>query len=192
VSRDGSDLFITGVNVHIRNGAGHTDAINGTGNLIVGYNESRSDFGLEDERTGSHNVAIGALHNYGGYSGLAAGWFNSISGNYATALGFRNGAFGDGATVTGGNDNRAIGSLSTVAGGIRNAAEGLGAAVMGGDSNFARGPQSTVTGGAANLNEAYLATIGGGSALQLMTERGWAAGGIYAVPGRGPGVFFAP
>src|SRR5687768_2103418 len=65
-SREGKEIFITGANLHIVNGLGSTDCTdeqgepipdcpNGLGNLIVGYNESRGDFG-PDVRTGSHNV----------------------------------------------------------------------------------------------------------------------------------------
>jgi len=34
----GPHILITGANLHVRNGIGKTDSINGTGNLIVGYN----------------------------------------------------------------------------------------------------------------------------------------------------------
>jgi hypothetical protein len=191
LSRSGDTLVLTGVNLQIVNGLGSTATENGTGNLVLGYNEAR-EFRLEVDRTGSHNVVIGEWHNYGGHSGLVSGWFNTLLGDYGAALGFRNSALGDGATVSGGNDNRAIGNLSSVAGGIRNSAEGLGAAVIGGDSNFARGPQTTITGGASNLATAFLGVIGGGRGLLMDVDGGWAAGGSYPVPARGPGVFRAP
>ena len=45
----------TGVNVHVRDGSGGTDgAVNGLGNLIVGYNEDSGD-----TRSGSHNLVVG-------------------------------------------------------------------------------------------------------------------------------------
>src|SRR5262245_2726092 len=40
-SRSGNDVFITGANLHLRNGMGGTDSVNGVGNLIVGYNEEK-------------------------------------------------------------------------------------------------------------------------------------------------------
>ncbi|NQT19224.1 MAG: hypothetical protein HQ592_05930, partial [Planctomycetes bacterium] len=44
VSRAGSDITFSAVNVQIVNGTGSTDgAVNGVGNLIVGYNEERGD-----------------------------------------------------------------------------------------------------------------------------------------------------
>jgi hypothetical protein len=54
-------VVITGANLRIVNGLGSTDTTNGVGNLIVGYNELRRDFGRfgEDDRTGSHNVVVG-------------------------------------------------------------------------------------------------------------------------------------
>src|SRR5262245_39396414 len=36
------DITISGANVHIVNGLGATNTVNGLGNLIVGYNEHRS------------------------------------------------------------------------------------------------------------------------------------------------------
>ena len=42
-SRDGNDIYIDGANLHVRDGSGDTDGtVNGLGNLIVGYNESRA------------------------------------------------------------------------------------------------------------------------------------------------------
>ena len=49
VTRNGNDIYVTGANLHIRNGNGGTGTTpNGLGNLIIGYNESSSS-----TRTGS-------------------------------------------------------------------------------------------------------------------------------------------
>ena len=49
----GATLRVIGVNVQIVSGSGATDGpVNGTGNLIIGYNENRSS----NARTGSHNL----------------------------------------------------------------------------------------------------------------------------------------
>src|SRR5262249_57163077 len=52
------DITISGANLHIVNGLGATNTVNGLGNLIVGYNEHRfpASFNI---RTGSHNVIVG-------------------------------------------------------------------------------------------------------------------------------------
>jgi len=71
VSRSDNDITFSGVNVHVVNGTGTTDGtVNGLGNLIVGYNETR---GSGDDRSGSHNIVVGSEHNYSSYGGLVAG-----------------------------------------------------------------------------------------------------------------------
>ena len=56
---NGQDTIrFSGVNVQIVDGSGNTSgAVNGRGNLIVGYNELR---GSGDVRTGSHNIVVGS------------------------------------------------------------------------------------------------------------------------------------
>jgi hypothetical protein len=60
-SREKNEIVITGANLHLVNGLGRTsctdeddseipDCQNGLDNLIVGYNESRAEFGGEDIR----------------------------------------------------------------------------------------------------------------------------------------------
>jgi len=69
VTRNGNVIVFSGVNVQIVDGSGDTYGdVNGLGNLIVGYNELR---GTSDNRTGSHNVVIGAEHNYSSYGVLS-------------------------------------------------------------------------------------------------------------------------
>ena len=81
---DGTQLVASGCNVHITNGEGHTDSINGLGNLIVGYDDNNAK-GVD--KTGSHNVVVGAGHSYSSYGGLVAGFRNTASGNYASVSG---------------------------------------------------------------------------------------------------------
>jgi hypothetical protein len=53
VTRSGSTLLLSGMNVQIESGAGATDApVNGLGNLILGYD---ADPGTQ---TGSHNLVL--------------------------------------------------------------------------------------------------------------------------------------
>lgn len=70
-----SDVVFSGVNVHIRNGAGQTScgepsepACTGTGNLFVGYGEDGGG-----SRAGSHNVLIGRQHNFSGWGSVSVG-----------------------------------------------------------------------------------------------------------------------
>ena len=165
VGGTGVDLFLDGVNLHIRNGLGITfGEVNGLGNLIVGYNEDVVD--SPQPRGGSHNLVVGPFHSYSSFGGLVAGLQNTVSGQYASVTGGQsntaagvfasatggedNTAEGDGASVTGGENNYALGARSSVTGGENNTAEGNRASVTAGVSNYALGTGSSVTGGASN------------------------------------------
>jgi trimeric autotransporter adhesin len=172
-SRQGNEVRMTGANLHIRNGLGHTDCgtedepipdcPNKLGNLIVGYNESRA-FVEEDIRTGSHNVVVGQRHNFSRFGGLVVGLTNEISGDFAAVSGGQtNVASGFGAAVSGGALNRASELIAAVSGGEFNGASGFGAWVGGGESNTASGGQSSVSGGAENMASGRAAAVSGGS-----------------------------
>ena len=145
--REGNDVIFEGCNVHIRSGAGRTDgAVNGLGNLIVGYNEP----GISSPpRTGSHNLVLGRFHSYSSYGGLVAGENNTISGISASVSGGGNRtASGILASISGGEGNTASGgAFSTVSGGTGNTASGNSATVSGGAGRSATGPSDWVAGG---------------------------------------------
>jgi hypothetical protein len=63
------DVIFNGCNVHVRNATGQTQAANGAGNLIIGYNEEADP---AKARTGSHNLVIGPRHGYSSVAGLVA------------------------------------------------------------------------------------------------------------------------
>ena len=97
-------LRITGANLQIVNGAGTTGTTNGTGNLIVGYNELGNPNG--DDRTGSHNIAFGEANSFSSFGGLVGPKDSTISAPFAS--------------VSGGRDNIARGrGLAVAAGGGR-------------------------------------------------------------------------
>lgn len=110
VTRDQNNLLFSGLNVQIVNGTGSTNgAVNGLGNLIVGYNQAR-DGADEIERTGSHNLIVGDGHDYKSYGGFVAGLSNTISGAYSSVSGgLRNVASGDYSAVSGGHFKTAEG-----------------------------------------------------------------------------------
>src|SRR5205823_6446818 len=120
------------VNVQILNGAGSTASVNGTGNLVVGYDENPGALA----QSGSHDLILGRNHSFTGVADLVGGFQNTATGNYAAVLG----AF-----------NTASGTYATVTGGQNNAAKNTAASVAGGAFNTAAGGQSTVTGGCSNL-----------------------------------------
>ena len=170
-----SDLVVEGCNLHVRSGTGSTfAAVNGLGNLIVGYNENPDAV----ERTGSHNVVIGPQHRYTSYGGLIAGGGNSVTAPYAsvtggtlnTASGFvssvsggtANTASGEAASVSGGAGNVASGFVASVSGGDGNTASDVTASVCGGSTNTASGNRATVCGGDGNTASGSAASVGGG------------------------------
>src|SRR5215471_4967869 len=117
-----NEVVISGANLRIVNGLGSTETTNGVGNLIVGYNEPRTDPTLPPEvRTGSHNVVVGREHNFSSFGGLVVAQVNEISGPWAS-----------------------------VSGGTRNTASGLNASVSGGVFNTSSGPNASVSGGEGN------------------------------------------
>ena len=209
-SRERNEVFITGANLHIRNGLGSTDCFdeqvneipgcpNGLGNLIVGYNEP---FVLgENIRTGSHNVVVGEGHSFSRFGGLVVGRFNTISGVLAAVSGGEfNTASGPGAVVSGGVSNTASGNNSAVGGGVENTASGdfvvisggqfntasgFAAVVGGGNNNTASGGWSTVSGGQSNTASGNFASVSGGG-FNPLTEEGagnTASGDLSSVSG---------
>src|SRR5262249_37844100 len=104
--REGNDVIFEGCNVHIRSGAGATDApVNRLGNLIVGYNEVGQPFEI---RTGSHNLVVGPFHTYSSHGGFVAGHNNALLAPHAS--------------VSGGELNTASGADASVSGGVGNTA----------------------------------------------------------------------
>jgi hypothetical protein len=162
MSKDGDNVVFDKCNVYIRNGSGKTDgAVNGLGNLIIGYNEST---GENLKRTGSHNLVIGPEHAYTSFGGLVVGRENTISAPYASVTGGRlNTASGLGASVSGGSVNTASKDFASVSGGKSNEAKGLNASISGGTINSAQGDFSSVAGGSDNTVSGFAASIGGGS-----------------------------
>ncbi len=160
-TRTSNDITFSGVNVHVNNGAGTTSgAGNGLGNLIVGYNELR---GSGDDRTGSHNIVVGANQNYSSFGGIVSGYQNTISNMYASVIGGQgNAASGAYAVVSGGQYNTASSTASSVTGGQQNSASGGASSVTGGYSNQTTHPYANVSGGSNNTaGDFYTQVIGG-------------------------------
>lgn len=170
-------IVITGADLQIVNGMGRTATTNGTGNLIVGYNEVdpnalavcsdihtgptnwRQGFqGLctarawgANQHLGSHNLVIGSGNSYTQYGGMVVGANNAITNGFSSVIGgLQNAASAFGATVSGGLQNTANGSASSVSGGFKNIASGHDASISGGESNTASGQGSSVSGGLEN------------------------------------------
>jgi hypothetical protein len=158
--RKAKTIRFSGVNVQVVNGAGKTEEMNGLGNLIVGYQETRPSGNV---RSGSHNLVVGYNNNYSIHSGQVVGWKNTISGLWSTVSGgFHNTASGGASTVSGGQENTASGDFSTVSGGNKNTASGKLSTISGGQLNTALGRTSTVSGGQENTTSGDFSTVSGG------------------------------
>ena len=156
-----------GVNVQIVNGMGDTQTVNGTGNLIVGYNRPNTNgfvcsMGVtesaavclanggvwaQSHKSGSHNIVGGDFNNYSSWGGLVLGLENALSAPYTAVLGgARNRAEGSFATVVGGAYNTGSGIYSSISAGCDNHATGAFAAVAGGAQRLAPGQNDWVGG----------------------------------------------
>lgn len=156
-----------GVNVQVVNGTGDTQTVNGVGNLIVGYNRTRSGtpvcsigyFATEAEctgkggrwaashKSGSHNIVGGDYNSYSLWGGLLLGTHNAINAPFSVvAAGSGNVASGDLSSVTGGSFNTSSAIYGSVSGGLNNAAKGDFSSVGGGSSRNATGIYSWTSG----------------------------------------------
>ena len=201
-----STVRFSGVNVQIVSGAGGTQtATNGTGNLIIGYNELR---GSGNTRTGSHNVVVGLYNNYSSYGGAVVGFYNTISGeqacvlsgsnntasnSYSSVLSGRSGtASGTYSSISGGDGNTASDFGSSISGGIANTASGYGSSISGGIGNTASSNYSSVSGGGNNTAGNDFAAVSGGHFVRQNSLFGFAAGGNYPESMLGAGTFHSP
>ncbi len=176
--------LLSGINLQIVNGAASTNSVNGTGNLIIGYDEVRADltyfcsngnYGDQatctanggtwavSHKTGSHYLVMGHENNYSQYGGIVAGYRNTATNSLASVTG---GSYGTSrgylSSVSGGYLNIASGSHSSVTGGYYGTASGGDASVTGGYLNTASGRYSSVSGGASNTASGANSSVTGG------------------------------
>lgn len=189
LSVSGTDLIITGVNVHLVSGSGSTSdgtvdsgsqpvpgkTLSGLGNLIIGYDAP--DPAKAGGRTGSHNLIVGDRNSYSSFGGLEAGEENAISAPYASVSGgYGNIAGGGASSVSGGYANKATGGASSISGGYGNLTNGGAASVSGGYGNTASGGASAVGGGYDNKALGGASSVSGGKGRTVSKGSGWAAG----------------
>jgi len=152
------DSVFEGGNVFITNGKDSISEINGKGNLIVGGKSADVE-----ANPGSHNVIIGLDNKYSAFGGLVAGFFNEISGDYASVTGgHANIASGWSSSISGGSYNNATATYSSVSGGESNEASGIVSSISGGEYNMATGSYSSVSGG-VNNEAGYYSSVSGGT-----------------------------
>jgi hypothetical protein len=163
----------SGVNVQVINGSGSETILNGTGNLILGYDETPGT------QTGSHNFLFGGTGNsYTSYGGLVSGYSNRISGGYASILdGAGNIAQGYASTITGGFSSKTTTNYSTVSGGCSNLA-GTGTLTVNSTCTAAHpGYFTSVLGGVGNQASAENASVSGGKENKATGEGSSISGG---------------
>lgn len=190
-------VVFSGVNVQVESGAGsESAAVNGEGNLIVGYDE------VPEAQTGSDNLVLGTtFQEYTSWGGFIAGDENhatapvvSISGgDYSTASEFAasvsggadNTASGEASSVSGGEGNKASGGVSAVGGGFKNTASGPWATENGGEEDNASGAYASALGGDLNVVSGEWATVSGGEYNLAEGPFSDVAGGCDSVTGTG-------
>jgi hypothetical protein len=166
-------IQFTGINLQVINGSGSETTINGTGNLILGYDEKPGT------QTGSHNLLLGGTGNsYSSYGGLVGGFANTISGPYDSVLGgAANTASATASTITGGYSNKTSTNLSTVSGGCSNLA-GSGTPIVNSSCTAARpGFFASITGGVGNQASAQNSSVSGGKENKATGEGSSISGG---------------
>lgn len=167
-------IQFSGANVQIVNGEGKTSALNGAGNLIIGYDEEQDPVVCSGglfmkcnpvSRTGSHNLVLGEIQSYASYGSLLGGLYNTntASGANSFVVGLENVVRGPSSSVSGGTHNGAETKASSVSGGEFNFAAGGAAWVSGGDGNTARAEASSVTGGTFNEATGAGSSVSGGN-----------------------------
>jgi hypothetical protein len=180
VSADGREVYLTGANLHLRNGQSTTESANGLGNLIVGYGELGNP--NEDLRTGSHNVMIGSANSFSSYGGLVVGRFSSIAAPYASVSGGYHGQVKPGAefgAISGGADNTVTGIQASISGGLTNLASGRFSSIGGGDNGEASGTSTHISGGSRNKVSGTAAAINGGFWNEAPATCSTVSGGAY-------------
>jgi hypothetical protein len=193
-------LRVAGANLQVVNGTGNTNTANGLGNVVVGYDETRTSGasqcslgGYVDQptceaqggiwalnlKTGSHNVVIGPRHNYSRFAGVVVGLENTISGDWSTVSGgSQNTASGYGSSISGGFTNGASGHEASVSAGSFNTASGDYAGVSGGNGNNTSGTASSISGGTGNTAAGGFGSVSGGHLRSAPLIYYWAAGGL--------------
>ncbi len=193
--------LFSGINLQIVNGAGTTYTVNGRGNLIIGYDEVRTDATYfcsngnyadqatctanggtwaVNHKTGSHYLVVGSRNNYSQYGGIVAGYRNTATNSYACVIaGESNTARGYAASVSGGWQNTASGNESSVSGGAVNTASGFSSSVSGGDGNTASAYYSSVSGGYLNTASSNCSSVSGGYSSTASGQYSSVSGGYY-------------
>ena len=120
------NVVFKGCNLQVKSKTGES-TIDGTGNLIVGWNDNPSTTPA-GYRAGSNNLVCGDNQTFTSFGCFLAGGYNTATASLAAVSGgLNNTASNSEATVSGGANNVASGWLSVVSGG-----NGIAASAMNG------------------------------------------------------------
>jgi len=181
---------LTGVNLQVVNGLDGTESANGSGNVIIGYDEANTatkimctlattannGFTTNEaaclgaggsvvprQKTGSHNLVLGSQNSYSSFAGIVGGRESFITAPYATNIGgIGNLASGTFAVNVSGTGNHATGNTAVTIAGNSNTASGNNASVSGGSTNNASSTGTTVSGGSGNIASGPQSNVSGG------------------------------
>jgi hypothetical protein len=170
-------IRIAGVNVQIDSGLAKESEINGTGNLIVGLNESPIN------ETGSNNIGFGESMGYDSYGGLVGGDGNIVetegvalggsldfAASGGVSLGGQSATSEDQGVAIGGSNDIAKAKNSVAIGGTTNHATFEDSSIFGGAGNDATALYSAVFGGESNEATEKAASVAGGHKLKATKE----------------------
>jgi hypothetical protein len=164
----------SGVNVQILNGMGKTESTNGTGNLVIGYDENART------QTGSHDLVLGVDQEFTSFGDLLAGSANSTTGPWSSVSGGnKNTASGPATSVSGGAENTAENVETSISGGAQGIASELAASVAGGFDNKAVSVAASVGGGSGNTASGEESSISGGGQNKAFANFSWIGGGVF-------------
>lgn len=169
-------LRFSGMNIQIVNGAGTQSALNGKGNLIVGYDDNTDNL----PRTGSHNIITGDDNGWTSDGGLVGGEANELDAPQSAIIGGTlNTASGRHSSITGGRGNNAHGENSALIGGFGNTANGVESSISGGLDNIAGGSRSAISGGYLGTTNGPISSINGGYGNTASGQYAVVSGGYF-------------
>jgi len=177
---DRPTVRVSGANLQLVNGMGETATSNGTGNVLIGYDERRVDTAFRplqcslgtnpDDNMSVTNetecIAAGgvfAVDHTGGSHYLVVGPRHNYSRWGGIVVGEANTSNFDFASVSGGAYSTASGAWSSISGGSFNTASGGASSVSGGNFNTASGGASSVSGGNNHTASGVVSSVSGGN-----------------------------
>ena len=180
VDESAHTVLVSGANLQVVNGSpsgqGYSNAANGKGNLILGYNVQGQD--TVYARSGSHCLVMGRSNDYNSIYSIVHGRESSANGDYSAAIAsVKNEAQWEFSAALGGIENK-VGRDAVIVGGGQNNIEGgaSSSVVVGGQSNVIGSAEqdnrySVVVGGRFNkmLEDGYCGLIGGGYGNQILS-----------------------